>query len=259
MKIIDIHSHYDDDKYGDYDLDLLFRDIFNNNVLGIIISSVDIESCKNILNISRKYKNVFVTAGFHPENILPSFDLNAQLDLLSNIIENDKIVGIGEIGLDYYWESNPPKKIQIEWFQAQIDLAIKKNLPIVVHDRDAHSDVVEVIKSNKESVGVIHSCSMSAELVKEVLKQNWYISFSGTVTFKNAKKVIEALKVVPLERILVETDAPYLTPEPFRGKINRSDYIIYSLQKISEIKHIDIETLSEIIINNTKNIFKLKI
>ena len=150
-----------------------------------------------------------------------------------------KIVAIGEIGLDYYWEENPPKDIQKEVFRKQMKLAKELNLPVVIHDRDAHQDTLEIIKEFPEVTGVVHCFSGSVEFAKQCIALGYYIGFTGVVTFKNAKKVVNVAKEIPLDRMLVETDCPYMAPEPNRGKRNKSDYIKYIIKKIAEIKEID--------------------
>ena len=153
--------------------------------------------------------------------------------------KNDKIVAIGEIGLDYYWDQNPPKEIQKEVFRKQMNLAKELDLPVIIHDREAHQDTLEIIKEFPEVRGVIHCFSGSVEFAKECIKLGYYIGFTGVVTFKNAKKIVEVAKELPLDKMLVETDCPYMAPEPNRGKRNKSDYIEYIIKKIAQIKEID--------------------
>lgn len=155
------------------------------------------------------------------------------------IKNNKKIVAIGEIGLDYYWDENPPKEVQKEVFRKHMNLAKELNMPVVIHDREAHQDTLEIIKEFPEVTGVVHCFSGSVEFAKECIKLGYYIGFTGVVTFKNAKKVVEVAKEIPLDRMLVETDCPYMAPEPNRGKRNKSDYIEYIIKRIAEIKNID--------------------
>jgi len=155
------------------------------------------------------------------------------------IKNNDKIVAIGEIGLDYYWEENPPKEVQKEAFRKQMNLAKELNFPVIIHDREAHQDTLEILKEFQTVTGVVHCFSGSVEFAKECIKLGYYIGFTGVVTFKNAKKLVEVAKEIPLEKILVETDCPYMAPEPNRGKRNKSDYIEYIIKQIAQIKEID--------------------
>ena len=188
--------------------------------------------------MAREYDFIFGALGIHPEN---AYELkeNTISEIRNYIDSNDKIVAIGEIGLDYYWDENPPKDVQKDAFRKQMNLAKELGLPVVIHDRDAHSDTLEIIKEFPDVTGVVHCFSGSVEFAKECIRLGYYIGFTGVITFKNAKKIIEVAKEIPLERILVETDCPYMAPEPNRGKRNKSDYIEYIITRIAEIKEID--------------------
>ena len=164
---------------------------------------------------------------------------------------------MGEIGLDYYWEENPPRDVQKDAFRAQMKLAEDMNLPVVIHDRDAHADTLEIIKEFPNVVGVVHCFSGSVEFAKECIKRGYYIGVTGVITFKNAKKLIEVVKEIPLDRLFVETDCPYMSPEPNRGKRNRSDYIKYVIEKIALIKEVDPITVNKIVNENFFNLIRL--
>ena len=170
------------------------------------------------------------------------------------IRNNNKIVAIGEIGLDYYWDENPPKEVQKEVFRSQMKLAEELELPVVIHDRDAHQDTLEIIKEYPDVTGVVHCFSGSVEFAQECIKLGYYIGFTGVVTFKNAKKIVQVAKEIPIDRILVETDCPYMSPEPNRGKRNRSDYIEYIINKISEIKEIEPAEANKVFNENFKRL-----
>ena len=179
------------------------------------------------------------------------------INIIKDLAKNKKVVAIGEIGLDYHYD-NTNKELQQKYFINQLEIANEINLPVVVHDRDAHKDILDTLKSIKiNNAGVVHCFSGSVEMAKELLKLGYYLGFDGPITFKNAQKTIEVLKYIPLDRILIETDAPYLTPVPFRGKRNNSMYLVHVIDKIAEIKGLDSEEISNITFNNAKTLFKI--
>lgn len=237
FKIIDSHAHYDDESYNE-DRDEVLKQITENGVIGILNCAASYESLKTTDELTKQYDYIYGALGIHPENADEMKD--DTLDEIKNYIKNNsKIVAIGEIGLDYYWDENPSKEVQKDVFRKHMNLAKELGLPVVIHDRDAHQDTLEIIKEFPEVTGVVHCFSGSVEFARECVKLGYYIGFTGVVTFKNAKKVVEVAKDIPLERILVETDCPYMAPEPNRGKRNKSDYIEYIINKIAEIKEID--------------------
>lgn len=237
FKIIDSHAHYDDESF-DKDREGVFDQIRENGVIGILNCASSYNSLKATDKLTKDYDFILGALGIHPENAneMKEDTIKEIKDYIKN---NDKIVAIGEIGLDYYWDENPPKEVQKEIFRKQMALARELDLPVVIHDRDAHSDTLEIIKEFPEVRGVVHCFSGSVEFAKECIKLGYYIGFTGVITFKNAKKIVGVAKEVPLDKILVETDCPYMAPEPNRGKRNKSDYIEYIITKIAEIKEID--------------------
>ncbi|MCL2320751.1 MAG: TatD family hydrolase [Oscillospiraceae bacterium] len=255
MLIFDSHAHYDDDMYKD-DIDELIKEFKKNNVIGIINCGVDHDSCLSTIDLIKRYDIFYGSIGFHPESSHSFCD--DSLDFLNRLkYNNNKIIAIGEIGLDYYHKEISPKEHQIKVFEYQMKLAKDLNLPVIVHDRDAHKDTLDSIKKFKGLKGVMHAFSGSSELAKEYIKLGYYIGIGGVATFKNSKKIIDVIRDIDIQNILVETDAPYMTPEPFRGKRNRSDYIYYVIDKISSIKNIDAEELSKILIDNSFNLFNI--
>lgn len=237
FKIIDSHAHYDDAVFNE-DREKVLQEIRENGVVGVLNCASSYDSLKATDKLTKEYDFMLGALGIHPENAHELKD--STLDEIKDYIKNnDRIVAIGEIGLDYYWEENPPKEVQKEVFRKQMNLASELNLPVIVHDRDAHKDTLEIIKEFPEVTGVVHCFSGSVEFAKECIKLGYYIGFTGVVTFKNAKKLAEVAKEIPLEKILVETDCPYMAPEPNRGKRNKSDYIEYIITRIAEIKEID--------------------
>lgn len=237
FKIIDSHAHYDDESF-DADREEVLKQITDNGVIGILNCAASYDSLKTTDELTKKHDYIYGALGIHPENANEMKEDTLE-EIKKYISENSKIVAIGEIGLDYYWEENPPREVQMEIFRKQMNLARELDLPVVIHDRDAHQDTLEIIKEFPEVTGVVHCFSGSVEFAKECIKLGYYIGFTGVVTFKNAKKVVEVAKEIPLDRMLVETDCPYMAPEPNRGKRNKSDYIEYIIKKIAEIREID--------------------
>ncbi|MDO5518703.1 MAG: TatD family hydrolase [Clostridium sp.] len=237
FKIIDSHAHYDDESFNEDRAEVL-KQITENGVIGIMNCACSYESLKTTDKLTREYDYIYGALGIHPENAYEMKEDTLE-EIKDYVKKNDKIVAIGEIGLDYYWDENPPKEVQKEVFRKQMKLAEELNMPVVIHDRDAHMDTLEIIKEFPKVTGVVHCFSGSKEFAIECVKLGYYIGFTGVVTFKNAKKIVEVAKEVPLDRILVETDCPYMAPEPNRGKRNKSDYIEYIIKKIADIREID--------------------
>ena len=254
LHIFDSHAHYDDEAF-DEDRELVIGDIHEKGVIGVLNCGASLEGERESVKLSEKHDFIYAAVGVHPSyaDVVDS----KVIDELEELTKYQKVRAIGEIGLDYYWEENPSRDVQKEAFRAQMKLAEKLNMPVIIHDRDAHADTLEILKEFPNVIGVIHCFSGSVEFARECLKLGYYIGFTGVVTFKNAKKIIEVAKEVPLDRILVETDCPYMAPTPYRGKRNQSSYIIHILEKIAEIKDISIETLNNHTISNVKNLLKI--
>jgi len=249
-KIFDSHSHYDDDRFQDV-LDELLPKIHSMGVERIVNCGCDNETNKKSLSIADKFDFVYSAVGIHPCNI----DSGTTVDDIREFAKHKKCVAIGEIGLDYYWEPQK-KEAQKSIFIEQILLAKELDLPVIVHDRDAHGDVLEILKEYKPK-GVVHSFSGSVEMAQEILKIGMYLGIGGVITFNNAKKLPDVVKMLPLDRLLLETDAPYLTPVPFRGKTNHSEMIYLTAQKIAEIKNLKLEEILNFSYNNARNLFGL--
>lgn len=250
--IFDSHAHYDDEKF-DQNRNELLKELQENGVIGAVNCSSSYESVGKTCEIINKWDFIYGAVGIHPENANEFSDkcIKEFEDIIKN---NKKIVAIGEIGLDYYWEENPSREIQKDVFRKQMQLAKKLKLPVIIHDRDAHKDTLEIMKEFEGVIGTVHCFSGSVEFAKECLKLGYYIGVTGVVTFKNSKKLREVVKNVPLDRLLVETDCPYMAPEPNRGKTNRSDYIEFVLDKIAEIKNVDGRDLNKQV---NENLFRL--
>ena len=250
--IFDSHAHYDDARFDEC-RDEILGQMQKNNVCGIINCGTDIDTSLFAISLANKYDFVYAAVGYHPEAV--NNDTVFDEEQMLNFIKEDRVVAIGEIGLDYYWDTTFKEK-QIEMFERQLEFAAAHSLPVIIHDREAHADTLQLIKKHKPK-GVLHCFSGSVEMAKEVVGLGLYIGVGGVVTFKNSKKIVEVIKEIPLERILLETDAPYLAPEPFRGKINRSDYIEFVAKKIAEIKNIDYKQVLLQTTENTKKLFNI--
>lgn len=251
--MFDTHAHYDDTRF-DEDRYTLIQTVHENGVKYLINAASDLNSAVESVALAQKFDFVYAAVGVHPHN---AGDMSDQmLEEVKHLTENRKVVAIGEIGLDYYYDT-APRDVQKHWFARQIELAKNLKLPVIVHDRDAHEDCLDIVRNEgaKTVGGVFHCFSGSVEMAKELLKIGFYISVGGSLTFKNAKKAVEVLKTVPDDRILIETDCPYLTPEPHRGKRNDSGYIRFVAQKVAEIKGYSFEEVDDITTRNAKRLF----
>ena len=236
-KIFDTHAHYDDEAF-DEDREKVFKELKENGVIGILNCASSYKSIEITNKLTKENDFIYGALGIHPENA-DEHNLEVKNEIIELIKSNKKIIAIGEIGLDYYWDENPEKEIQKKVFREYMKLAEEFNLPVVIHDRDAHQDTLEIIKEFPKVKGIVHCFSGSKEFANECIKLGYYIGVGGVVTFKNAKKLVEVVSNIPLDRILVETDCPYMAPEPNRGKRNKSDYIRYIIERIASIRKID--------------------
>lgn len=254
--LFDSHAHYNDAQF-DTDRDDII-DYVNKNGVGMIMNVADsIKSVEKVLDIAEKYPFVYASVGVHPEEV--GNLMESDMDYLEKMSEHKKVKAIGEIGLDYYYD-DVERDIQKHWFYRQIELAEKVGLPIVVHDRDAHGDCMEILKSfdMKKIGGVMHCFSGSAEMASELVEMGMYIGFGGVVTFKNAKKVRKALETVPLDKILIETDCPYLAPEPHRGTRNNSELMHFTAEKIAEIKGVSKAEIEQATFENAMRLYGIE-
>ena len=252
--IFDTHAHYTDERYDD-DRDSVLSSMPENNVGLIMNVSSQLSEMPDILKLADKYPFIYAAVGIHPEAVLTATD--GYLDLIKEYAKHPKIKAIGEIGLDYYWTTDT-KEMQQRILGEQIDLARELKLPVVIHDREAHADTLRILKEHKvyECGGVLHCYSGSAQMAEQIVNElDMYIAFGGTVTFKNAIKPKEAAKVVPLDRLLIETDAPYLAPVPYRGERNTSAYLTEVLKEISALRGIDVDELEKITEENGRRLF----
>ncbi|WP_136479600.1 TatD family hydrolase [Acetivibrio thermocellus] len=254
--LFDSHAHYDNKRF-DEDRFEVIKKAYDSGVSYILNAAADMASSVETVSLTRKFDFIYGAVGVHPHEVAKMSD--DDIEKLKDFAKEEKIVAIGEIGLDYYYDFSPREQQKL-WFARQINLAKELNLPIIVHDRDAHKDVLDIVKAEqaKDVGGVFHCYSGSVEMLMDVLENNFYISVGGTLTFKNAKRVVEVVERVPLDRLLIETDCPYLTPEPHRGKRNDSSYVRLVAEKIAKIRGMSFEEVAEITTNNAKRLFGIK-
>ena len=258
MEYFETHMHLSDAKF-DVDRDNVVQKIKESNVTTAIEVGCDIESSKKAINFSKKYDFIYAMCGLHPEELPQTEEevdkIISEIETL--VVNNKKVLAIGEIGLDYYWK-NDNKDLQIKAFIKQIELANKLNLPISIHTRDAIDDTISIIRKNKiQRNGVLHCCPFNEELVKHGLNEGFYIAFGGTCTFKNSKNAQKIVQSVPMDKILIETDSPYLAPEPVRGTRNDSSNLKFIIQKLAEFKEVTPEKMAEITYQNANNLFMI--
>ncbi|MCQ8212477.1 TatD family hydrolase [Cetobacterium somerae] len=251
MKLVDTHCHLDNEKFDEDRLEVIER--IKENLEFCVNIGYDLASSKKSLELAKEYDFIYAVIGVHPIDIAEySEEVEKELELLG---KNPKVVAIGEIGLDYHWMTEP-KEVQQERFKKQLELAERLNKPVVIHTRDAMEDTVNILKEYPNITGVIHCYPGSLETAKQLVDR-FYLGIGGTLTFKNSKKAVEVVKDIPLDRIVIETDCPYLTPEPFRGKRNEPIYVEYVAKKIAEIKEISVEDVTKITTENAKKLYRI--
>lgn len=260
IKLFDSHSHLNDEKF-DEDREELIKEISKNDNLEFVTAGYNLEGSKKAIDISNKYKNIYATCGISPNDIPQNEDkLWKELREIEDLAKKnkEKVVAIGEIGLDYYWNIEN-KDIQKKIFIEQIKIANRLNLPIVIHTRDAIADTLQILKENiVKKRGVFHCCPQNRELIKEAVKLGFYISFAGPITFKNSKNSVEMINLVPNNKILIETDSPYLAPEPVRGTRNNPSNVKLIAQKIADAKSLSLEEVAKITRENTYRLFEIE-
>ena len=282
MRLFDTHAHYNDEKF-DEDREEIIKSVYEYGVKNLVNAGYSLESSKKALEIAKSYDWMYVICGISPNDIpdnkenidnqivelrktIVDYYRQSNVESVDNVNEktantvnmSKKIVAIGEIGLDYYWNKEN-KELQKYAFKSQIELANSLNLPIVIHTREAVDDTIKILKNETkaEKCGIFHCCPLNRELVKEALKLGFYISFAGPVTFKNSKNADEIINMVPMDKMVIETDSPYLSPEPNRGKRNDSRNVYYIAEKIAKVRNISVEEVTEQTYKNAKNIFNI--
>ncbi len=252
--LFDTHAHYDDPKF-DADRDTVLASLPDQGVSLVVNPGCDLPSSRTAAALAERWPHVYAAAGYHPENCAPCRE--EDLDVLRDLLKRPKAVAVGEIGLDYYWEENPPRAFQQKVFRDQMALAEELDLPVIVHDREAHADSLAVVRAFPRVRGVFHCFSGSAEMARELVKLGWMISFTGVLTYKNARRAVEAAQAVPLERLMVETDSPYMAPVPRRGERCDSRLVRYTCEKLAEVKGISFEECARITAENGKRFFRI--
>lgn len=258
MEFFDSHAHYDDEKF-DEDRQEVIEKVYKDGITRIVSAGYSMEGSKKAIEIAKKVDYIFATAGVSPNDIPDSLEKwNFQKEELIELLQNEKVVAVGEIGLDYYWHKEN-KDLQKHIFIDQIKIANENNLPIVIHTRDAIMDTIDILKNiiNVKKAGVFHCCQQNRELIKEALKLDFYISFAGPITFKSSKNACEIVNMVPIDRILIETDSPYLAPEPNRGKRNDSSNVKFIAQKIADFRGLSLAEVAKITYENASRIFEI--
>lgn len=258
MQLFDSHAHYNDEKFNE-DREELLEKIKQEGITRLVSAGYSLESSNKAIQLSQKYDFIYATVGISPNDIPETIgEFEVQLKQIEELLQNkSKIVAIGEIGLDYYWNKEN-KQIQQQAFIKQMELANTVGLPIVIHTREAVMDTIEILKKYPVlKKGVFHCCPLNRELVKEALKLDFYTSFAGPITFKNAKNADEIIQMVPMEKIVIETDSPYLSPEPNRGKRNDSRNVRYMAEKIAQVKQLPVEEVAKITYTNALNLFEI--
>ena len=254
MRLFDTHAHYDADAFDADRLELL-ASMPGRGVELILNPGCDVPSSRAAVELAERFPFVYAAVGVHPEEC--GGWTGGELEALRELARCPKVRAIGEIGLDYYWEENPPRALQKEVLHAQLELAEELDLPVIIHDREAHGDCLEIVRAHPKVTGVYHCYSGSLEDAKVLVKLGWMLSFTGSITFKNARKAPEIIAWLPMERIMVETDSPYLTPVPYRGKRNDSGYVRLVAEKIAEIKGLDPEEVARITLENGRRFFRI--
>ncbi len=253
--LFDTHAHYDSRQF-DADRDQVLSALPGQGVGLVVNPGCDLDSSRRAIGIAERYPFVYAAAGVHPEDCAGWQDTD--VDELRSLAAHPKVVAIGEIGLDYYWKENPPREFQQRVFRAQLALARELDLPVIVHDREAHGDCLSIIREFPQVRGVFHCFSGSAEMAKELVGLGWMISFTGALTYKNARKAVEAAQAVPLDRIMIETDSPYMAPVPCRGERCHSGLARHTCQRLAELRGISLEECARITFENGTEFYQLQ-
>jgi len=256
MRLFDSHAHYYDDAF-EADRDAVLSSLPAHGVEGVVCPGCDLESSRQSLALAERWPFLYFAAGLHPEN-LEGCTLE-DIGEVRKLAAHPKCAAIGEIGLDYYWVKDPGQRQRARlYFDRQLTLAEELDKPAIVHDRDAHRDTMDIVRAHPGARGVFHCCALSAEDAAVMVNLGWYVSFTGNVTFKNARRALEVMAAVPLERIMIETDAPYMAPEPFRGKRCDSNYVYRVAETLAQVKGITTQEAAEATYLNALRFFGLE-
>ena len=253
--IFDTHAHYNDSAF-DADRDALLSALPDKGVALVVCPGCDLESSRQCVALAERYGYIYAAVGFHPEN-LEGVSL-ADLDQIRALAARPKVKAIGEVGLDYYWVKSPEDRaFSRDFFDAQLSLAEELDLPVIVHDRDAHRDCLDIVRAHPNARGVFHCCALSAEDAKVALDRGWMLSFTGNITFANARRAPEVIRCAPMDRIMLETDAPYMAPVPHRGERCDSSLIPLTAATIAQLKGLTVEEVLAITLENGKRFFDI--
>ena len=252
--LFDTHAHYDDESF-DADRDAVLTALPEQGVGLVLNPGCDVESSRKAVRYAAAYPHVYAAVGIHPENC--GGCTAGDLDAIRALAQLPKTVAIGEIGLDYYWAENPPRDFQQQVLRQQLALARELALPVIIHDREAHADTLAIVREFPGVTGVFHCFSGSPEMARELLKMGWYLGFDGPVTYKNARRAPEVAAVTPLDRMLIETDSPYMTPVPYRGRRNDSGYVHLVAERLAEWKGVTPEEMARVTTENGKRLFRI--
>lgn len=254
MNVFDTHAHYDSGAFNGDRLELLAA-MPSRGVELIVNPGCDLESSRTAVELSERFPFVYAAVGVHPSDCGEWED--SWLDELRSLAARPKVKAIGEIGLDYYWKENPPREHQQQVFHKQLELAEELDLPVIVHDRDAHKDCLDIVKAHPNARGVFHCCALSAEDAKVALDRGWMLSFTGNITFANARRAPEVIRCAPMDRIMLETDAPYMAPVPHRGQRCDSSLIPITAATIAQLKGLTVDKVLAITLDNGKRFFDI--
>ena len=255
MPIFDTQAHYDAEQFAS-DREAVLTALPAAGVGLVVDPGCDVASSREAAALAERFDHVYAAAGIHPEDCAGCTD--ADFDAIRELCRREKVVAVGEIGLDYYWKENPPRDFQEQVFRRQIELALELDLPVIIHDREAHGDSLRIVLDYPGLRGVFHCFSGSPEMAQELLKRGWYLGFDGPITYKNAKRAPEVAAITPMDRIVIETDAPYMAPVPFRGKRHASRLLPYVVEKLAEWKGVTPEKMTDITWQNGKRLFGLE-
>ena len=253
--IFDTHAHYNDDAF-DADRDALLSALPKKGVALVVCPGCDLESSRQCVDLAERYDYIYAAVGFHPENLEGA--ALTDLDQIRGLAAHPKVKAIGEVGLDYYWVKSPEDRaFSRDFFDAQLSLAEELDLPVIVHDRDAHRDCLDIVRAHPNARGVFHCCALSAEDAKVALDRGWMLSFTGNITFANARRAPEVIRCAPMDRIMLETDAPYMAPAPHRGERCDSSLIPLTAAAIAQLKGLTVEEVLAITLENGKRFFDI--
>ena len=251
--LFDTHAHMNDPIF-DTDRDELLQSLPGQGVGLVMNPGCSLENSRQAIAIAEKYPFVYAAVGTHPDTADEVND--GVIEEYRRLCCHEKVKAIGEIGVDYYYETIP-REVQLKAFRMQMELARETGLPVIIHERDAHDDGMRMIKEFPDVTGVFHCYSGSAEMARQLVKMGWYIGFTGVLTFKNARKAVETAQAIPLERIVLETDCPFMAPEPFRGKRNHPGYLYRMAQRLAELRDMSVEEIESITTENGKRLYRI--